>query len=563
MIKEVFLMATKIRVSLNSLTSPFHPVFINQLAVTTLSGYLQRALGDQVELFVHCSQFETPQRMAASLKEEDPDIIGVSLQFGSQSLIAEFMKRIRQAAASRSCPPVVVFGNVLSTFAYKILLGEYPDVIMAIGEGEDALEGIIRKVMQKSADFDTVPNIAFIKEGKIFETPRQAFDLERSGLPSFDYLRETKDGEGQIWIEASRGCNSRCAFCSRYPVRMTRWTPISIDKVMDTIKAFNSQFGINHFRFSDDDFMGTDSSLGSPHAEEFARAVIKSGLNITFDISARVEAVYSSNVSDEENRQKEELFKLLRRVGLTQVFLGVESGSCEQLKRFGKKPSVDENLVASKKLDELGIQVVMGFITVDFLMDIGELEENISFLERVGAFDEKKQIFVSDPLVVMRAQEGSQYIRILDKLGLLVGRNTTNHLIYDALYKDRRIEAIAETLKLWRENGFSLLYALKSRVSKLSMEKDCSAERKILEHMLGRFKLLDYEYLIAAVKCVKEGQNPGTLNEEFAEKRLSLVVELEEELSSGVDTRDPFLRREIEDFMNDINRLILKERMRR
>ncbi|MBU0693074.1 MAG: hypothetical protein KKC11_00160 [Candidatus Omnitrophica bacterium] len=78
-------------------------------------------------------------------------------------------------------------------------------------------------------------------------------------------------------------------------------------------------------------------------------------MRITFDISTRVDAVYSACVSASENEAKEKTFSLLCNVGLTQVFLGVESGSCGQLKRFGKRVGVEENLIAVSKLLKLDI----------------------------------------------------------------------------------------------------------------------------------------------------------------------------------------------------------------
>jgi len=524
-------MKNKIKVSLNSLVSPLHPVLVNQLAVTTLSGYLKRVLGDNVEIFNYCSQFESFPRMIASLDEDRPDIIGLSLQVGSQQQMAEFMKGMKTATAGWPKSPLVVFGNVLSTFAYRLLLEEYPDVLMVIGEGEYALEGIVRKILQKKTDFETIPNLAFIKDGKVIETDRQAFDLEQSGLPSFDYLKEVKAGEGHVWIEAGRGCNSRCTFCSRYPVRKTQWTPIPVNKVLDTMETFHLRFGITHFRFSDDDFMGTDSPLGQPHAEEIAKGIIERQLNITFDISSRIEAIHSSKASPENNLRKEKTFELLRRAGLTQVFLGVESGAHKQLKRFGKRPSVDDNLMAANKLDSWGIQVVIGFITIDFLMDFAELEENILFLKRVGAFDEDKRIFVSDPLVTLRAQEGSAYVKMLANRGLLLERDGKNYMMYNALYKDHRVAKVAQAIEQWHRQAFPLIYALKNRVSKLSMEKVPSSERKVLEQLLNRFKTLDYEYLIAVGKLVKDGLNLKQLHEIFTIKHIDLVKELDAKLS--------------------------------
>lgn len=549
-------MVNKVRISLCSLASPCHPVLVYPLAVTTLSGYLRKVLGETVEIHIHNSQFENIPQMVASLEKERPDIIGLSLQIGSQGPLVEFMAGIRIKLAPWTNPPLFVFGNVLSTFSAKLLLDEYPNALMVIGEGEEALEAIIKKVSQKREDFEEVPNLTFLKNGRLVETRRKVFDLNKGVIPSFEYLPEVNKKEGHIWIEASRGCNSHCTFCSRYPVRMSEWTPISAAKIIQTIDIFHSRFGITHFRFSDDDFMGTGSLLSSLHAREIAEGIMEKDSNITFDISSRVESIYSSKCSNEENYQKEKILKVLRKAGMTQVFLGVESGSCGQLKRFGKMASVKDNLMAVNKLNSLGIQAVLGFITIDFLMDFPELEENISFLKQAGVFSPGKNIFVSDALVVLRAQEGSSYIKMLAHEGLLLAKDRKSYLTYNALYKDSRVARVAEAIEHWRSRDFSLIYALKNRVSKLSLERASNQERKILEQFLIRFKTLDYKYLIVVSKNVQDEGSLQRNHKIFCLKRIALVKKLSEKFNSKIKGDNSFLRKEIALFIKNEAELI-------
>jgi len=48
---------------------------------------------------------------------------------------------------------------------------------------------------------------------------------------------------------------------------------------------------------------------------------------------------------------------------------------------------------AIKILGQLGIQVVMGSITIDYLMSLEELKENIEFLEKMNVLDKNTEIF--------------------------------------------------------------------------------------------------------------------------------------------------------------------------
>jgi len=331
---------------------------------------------------------------------------------------------------------------------------------------------------------------------------------------------------------------------------MTKWVPINTDKVLTVISELSVKFGIRHFRFSDDDFLGTGSELGMIHAKEIAHGIIKRGLNITFDISTQVKSVYSDKDLEKDRVNKEELFKLLQRAGLTQVFLGVESGSCGQLKRFGKPASVDENFKAVNKLHSLGIQVVAGFIVIDYLMTIEELEENIIFIDKVGALDPTKRIFISDFLVTLRAQEGSAFPKLLQKNELLRSKNA-QHLNYNADYRDARIGKIATMVEEWRKEDFVSVYILKNRVSKLSLENAVSAEREILEQFLHKLKVLDYEYLFELTKSTKQNRDMGEVRRKFVLKRLCLVEKLQLEISHMVTEDNFILHQEIDRFIHD------------
>lgn len=540
----------KIKVWLISLASSSHPIIVNPLAAATLSAYLRKVFSSQVNLAVRCSQFEPASKIIADIDKERPDIIGLSLQVGSYKQMEGFMKKLRDIIPGGKEKPWIVFGNVIATFASKIILQNYPDALVVVGEGEYALEGIVRKALKAENDFSEVPNLIYIKDGKVVENKRVPFDLAELEIPSFDYMDNIVKANGHVWIEASRGCNSRCVFCSRYPVRMTKWVPITTDKVLAVISELNVRFGIRHFRFSDDDFLGTGSEYGMVHAKEIANGIIEKGLNITFDISTQVKSVYSDKDLAVDSMNKEEAFKLLQRAGLTQVFLGVESGSYGQLKRFGKPASVDENLKAVNKLHYFGIQVVAGFIVIDYLMSIEELEENIAFIEKIGALDPAKRIFISDFLITLRAQEGSAFPKLLQKNELLRSRNA-KHLNYNADYKDARIGKIARMIEQWRKEDFVSVYILKNRVSKLSLENAVSVEREVLEQFLRKLKVLDYEYLVELAKSTKQNRDMQEVRKRFILKRLYLVEKLQLEISHMVTEDNFILHQEIDRFIHD------------
>lgn len=548
------MLTNKIKISLNALYSDAHPVMVNPVGVTALAGHLREVFPQTVEVSVQCSLFDTLPQMIQRIRSQAPDIIGVSLQMGSHEQMERFMSALEGIRGAFVKPPLIVLGNVLATFAPEVLLERYPDALMVLGEGESALEGLVRQVAGGGRAFAQVPNLIYRQDGRVIRTAREVFDLGRIAMPSFDFLHEMVRADGHVWTEASRGCNSHCTFCSRYPVRMADWAPIDVGHVLEKMTRMHRDYGVKHFRFTDDDFMGTGSPEGYSHAAAIAQGIISRRLKVTFDISTRVKAVFSLHDTEEANERKLEYFRLLRRAGLSQVYLGVESGSARQLKRFAKGVVVEENLKGVAAVLGLGLQVVLGFITIDFLMDIDELEENIAFLDKVGAFDPSKAVFVSDPLVTLRAQAGSAFVTMLDKQGLLCDRNEFC-LTYNGLYRDPRVGEVAALIEDWKKDFFSFSYVLKNRVSKLSMEKNNSRERVVLEGFLHEFKLLDYEYLVGATRRVKQDHGTGlkagreSLRAEHDALRLDIVSRLKKDLFWGNPDQYALLQFEIDKFM--------------
>lgn len=536
-------------ICLINLFSPTHPVLVRPLSIEVLAGDLYQVYGPRVKIKLFDLQVEEMDSIVKKIEEIKPQIIGLSVKVGSLEQAEEFLKKIKSLVILRDKSPLVVLGNVLPTFATEELLNRHKDVIIVIGEGEEAMRGLVKKAKEGNRDFSDVPNLAFVRSDEIIYTRRSVMDLNDIALPSYDTVPEIVRRGGHVWLEASRGCNGHCTFCSVRAMRHKGWEPLPVEKVIADVKFLVTQYKVKHLRFTDDDFMGTGSPEGMEHARKIAEGI--KDLGITFDISTRVDALYSSRATPEENQQKLEIFKLLKEAGLTQVFLGIESGSVCQLKRYAKGISVEENKKGIQLFRELGIQVVMGFITIDYLMGLEELKENIEFLEETNVISEETSVFVSDPLSSLRAQEGCSYIKMLKNKGLL-GPRDSSLVAYSASYKDARVGRIAYIIEEWRKETYPLVYALKNKASLASLTKEDSLERGLLEKYLYRFKQLDFTLLKELVQIMETMDelniDKGKINSllgDFRQRRLEIINSLLKEINQGrINDRDGILQKE-------------------
>ena len=95
----------------------------------------------------------------------------------------------------------------------------------------------------------------------------------------------------------------------------------------------------------------------------------------------------------------------MKKSGLVGVLLGIESGSERALRMYGKIATVTQNMEAYQFLDEqLGINVIAGFIMFNPYSTMNEYYENMRFIKKMNlqysfrVFSNKVHLFCNTPL---------------------------------------------------------------------------------------------------------------------------------------------------------------------
>ena len=120
--------------------------------------------------------------------------------------------------------------------------------------------------------------------------------------------------------------------------------------------------------------------------------------NTNFYAAIKVTDVYSKQDDKRKNKKKIVILKQMKEIGFNTLYLGFESGSNRQLKRYNKGTTREENLKAIKILKRLKINIDGGFINFDPLMTFKDCLENISFLKKAKTF--KSILYPFNRLVV-------------------------------------------------------------------------------------------------------------------------------------------------------------------
>lgn len=345
-------------------------------------GYIAAVLrrdGHEVELFdAHLRCLALPDVIREVLSREF-DCIGISAANAHRRMLASIAKAVKK----RKKDALIIAGGYLPTLNAGYLLPECPELDLIIrGEGEAVASDVFSRI-SRGEDWHDAPGIGYLDGKKVVLNPLPPLiqDLDSIPFPARDGLTQAVFPMS-AGVASSRGCYRQCSFCciqSFYALSGSR-APRFRDpvKVVDEIESIISSTGIREFRFIDDDFIGPGPKMRE-RVIQIAEEIIARKLGITFKIECRADEV------------DDEVLRILKEAGLTDVFLGVESGVQRQLDTFNKKLTIEQNREAIEIVRRSGVQLRAGFIMFDPYTTVDELNENMQFIKEMGLEEEAKK----------------------------------------------------------------------------------------------------------------------------------------------------------------------------
>lgn len=544
-----------VRFKLISTYSPKHGATIGEsLGPEAVAGHLQGVHGDRVEVSHTDLQLDPSiDILTDRVVSNPPHILGVSVKIGALDQTERIMDRIARANFVPGKRPLIVMGGVLPTFATKELLAKYPRVIMAVNEGESAASGIV-EVVKGNRLLDQVPGIWYRDgDGNLKINSSQRLDLSKRYLPSRQTTKRVQDElHGMIWAEASRGCDYNCTFCSVRALHGGGFVgDIRPESVIEDMQNLQ-RLGIRSVSFTDDDFGGDPERTA-----RIAQLMKEASLHMPFSISTRADHIWDEGVLqrngrmdqsqlDSHNARLLQIMTNLRDAGLVRVFLGMESGSPTQLRRYGKLVSVNGNYKAIEILQSLGIDAVAGYIPIDPLMNMQELKENLEFLRRTGMYRK-----VTNPLSVLRVQAGSSYLKMAQIEGV-VGRQTEDLVFYHAHFKDPAVQRVATLADEWVTEMYPFIFGLKGEVAVVTMGPGGvrTPQAQAVEESLFAFRELEMSFIGALSEALSTDPNANTdtVLKTFQARRASIVKQCEQRATLGDFGDSPKLLEVIRDY---------------
>ena len=401
------------------------PEIEENLSLRYLAAALERA-GEQVEIV----PFNGPDAYGATLerllsRDEPPAVIAISLSFQWR---APDCLALAVGLREKGYRGHLTAGGHFGTFAAPELLRDFPELdSICRHEAEETLVELVR-ALREGAPLGGVHGLALREGGRVTLTPLRAPPaLEGLAWPTRFGEPTRCLGHRVAAMIGSRGCYARCAFCciaawheQTLPGKRYRLRPV--EDIADELAALVRERGIDTFIFHDDNFF-----LPNP-----ARSLER--INALGDaLDARKVGRIATVVKARPPDVTREVFEAMqRRLGLTRVFLGIETDAEQGLETLGRRVAKEQNHEAMRILSELGVYVCFNLLVFDPDTTLESLATNLAFMREYGhsPFNfGRVELYAGTPLLERMQREG---------------RCTGDYLGWDYTLGDARIQRVFE-----------------------------------------------------------------------------------------------------------------------
>jgi radical SAM superfamily enzyme YgiQ (UPF0313 family) len=225
-----------------------------------------------------------------------------------------------------------------------------PDIdLVVIGEGVFTLREIA-VALEAGTRLSEISGLAVpCSEGMVFSAPRPYTDLNELPFPDRSLTARYRKHYFSEWfkplasVRTSLGCTARCNFCALWTItggRYLRRDPAAVVAELKTIAEPN-------VFFCDD-----ESMCDAKRMDRLADLIQEAGIKKNYFLYGRVDTIINHP----------ELFAKWARIGLAQVFVGMEDFSDARLLTMNKGITTAQQGRAVKILDELGIMMYASYM---------------------------------------------------------------------------------------------------------------------------------------------------------------------------------------------------------
>lgn len=280
---------------------------------------------------------------------------GISSMTGPQLIFAlEIAKYIREVAPDI---PIVWGGVHASLLPEQTINSGYADIVV-MREGEVTFPELLN-TLKINGNLDSVSGIVYKSDsGEIRTTIAREFcNLDEYAFLDYGLIKliayqrqgqERVPRANSVSLYTSRGCQFKCTYCYNNSFHDSTWRGQSAEVVIENLAA-QYKNGIKKFIICDEYFF---QDLN--RARSICRSLIERKLSLRF--------YYVNCRLDQIKKMSDEDLALFFNAGIRDLFIGIESGSLEELKRIKKGIDLSYLNEACRRLLRQGYSVQFSFM---------------------------------------------------------------------------------------------------------------------------------------------------------------------------------------------------------
>ena len=338
------------------------------LGLLYIAGALEEK-GHEVEIIDFCVEEFKKETLKKALK--NTDAVGITTRSHGIKIIKELAQNIRQI--NKKIP--IILGGPYTTLEKEKSL-EYVDADISVeGDGEETIVEIA-EYLNGEKKLSEISGI-YYKQGNKIQKGKPAkiiMDLDKIPFPSRHLIEKYTYGivntglkltHGKVTsIMISRGCPYHCRYCINRAITK-KYRTRTAENVIEEIKQIQGKYDFLHI--VDDNFF-----VDKENANKILDYLIENKTKLEVWISGiRVDAA------------SKELFKKMKKAGVTTINMGIESGNQEVLDYFEKQTTIQQIKNATKTAHKNGFLTIGYFIIGSPIETKKHIEKTIKFAKKL------------------------------------------------------------------------------------------------------------------------------------------------------------------------------------
>jgi len=289
-------------------------------------------------------QVEPQHRLLEEIRRAD--VVGIS----TDTTRTEKALKLARLAARQGKP--VIMGGPHPQFTPDEVFATGSVTAIVRGEGDLTLPALIECFEQKS-DFATVAGIIYRDGDRLASTPGgplpdvATLPFPARHLVNLDAYGSNLAGRPCTPVVTSRGCPSRCSFCSSASFFGVGWRARNPESVLEELEEVYSRYGFRAVAFTDDNF-----TLDPQRTIAITDGIRQRRWDLRWWNFSRVDSII----------RHPEMVEAMAKAGSYMVYLGIESGSAATWQRLGKRSPAGEAAEAVRLLTANGIESYGSYI---------------------------------------------------------------------------------------------------------------------------------------------------------------------------------------------------------